>query len=191
MPRPTSLVPTEPVPDLELDTVDGAGFDLADAEPDAFTMVVFYRGHHCPVCAKYLRELDRRLDEFRERGVVVIAASSDDASRARASVDDWRLEALRVGYDLDLEHARRWGLYVSEGIGTTSSGVEEPALFNEPAVYLVRPDGTLYFGSVQTMPFARPDFDQLLRAIDYANAKDYPARGEHVGRATVEPRAAA
>lgn len=191
MTRPTPLIPTEPVPDLELDTVDGAGFDLAESTPDAFTMVVFYRGHHCPICAKYLRELDRALDAFRERGVDVIAVSSDGAARASESVESWRLDELRVGYGLDLEHARRWGLYVSEGIGTTSSGVEEPERFSEPAVYLVRPDGTLYFGSVQTMPFARPDFDQLLRAIDAAQAKSYPARGEYVGLAAAEHREAA
>jgi hypothetical protein len=34
---------------------------------------------------------------------------------------------------------------------------------------------------VQTMPFARPHFDELLAAIDFALAKDYPARGEYAG----------
>jgi len=29
----------------------------------------------------------------------------------------------------------------------TSAGVEEPARFSEPALYLIQPDGTLYFGS--------------------------------------------
>jgi hypothetical protein len=48
-------------------------------------------------------------------------------------------------------------------------------------VYLIRPDGSLYYGAVQTMPFARPHFDELLSAIDFAVAKDYPARGEYTG----------
>jgi nitric oxide reductase subunit B len=63
----------------------------------------------------------------------------------------------------------------------TSIGIEEPALFSEPGVFLVRPDGTLYYGAVQTMPFARPSFQDLLGAIDFAIAKDYPARGEYTG----------
>ena len=50
-----------------------------------------------------------------------------------------------------------------------------------PGLFLVRPDGTLYYGAVQTMPFARPHFDELIGALDFAIAKDYPARGEHVG----------
>jgi hypothetical protein len=45
----------------------------------------------------------------------------------------------------------------------------------------VRPDITLYYGAVQTMPFARPDFTDLLGAIDFALTKDYPARGEYTG----------
>ena len=62
----------------------------------------------------------------------------------------------------------------------TSAGVEEPALFSEPGVFLVKPDGSLYFGAVQTMPFVRPHFDELLAALDFVIAKDYPARGEQV-----------
>jgi hypothetical protein len=57
----------------------------------------------------------------------------------------------------------------------TSTGVEEPARFSEPALYLIRP---LYFGSVQTMPFARPHFSDILPAIDYVLKNNYPARGE-------------
>jgi hypothetical protein len=83
-----------------------------------------------------------------------------------------------VGYGLDLTTARTWGLYVSSGNRKTSAGVEEPARFAEPALYLVRPDGTLYFGSVQTMPFSRPHFADVLTAIDFVQAKNYPARGE-------------
>ena len=42
----------------------------------------------------------------------------------------------------------------------------------------MRPDGTLYFGSVQTMPFTRPHFSDLLTAIDFVVKNKYPARGE-------------
>jgi len=43
------------------------------------------------------------------------------------------------------------------------------------------PDGTLYYGAIQTMPVARPLFSKLLQAIDFSIAKDYPARGEYGG----------
>ena len=88
---------------------------------------------------------------------------------------------LRFGYSLPLTVARKWGLYISSSRGKTSINIEEPPLFSEPGVFLVRPDGTLYYGAVQTMSFARPLFSELLQAIDFAIAKDYPARGEYDG----------
>jgi hypothetical protein len=107
--------------------------------------------------------------------------SSDDADRAQAMADKIKASHLKIGYGLSLKSAREWGLYISASKGKTSIGIEEPALFSEPGVFIVRPDGTLYYGSTQTMPFARPSFQDLLGAIDFAIAKDYPARGEYTG----------
>lgn len=88
---------------------------------------------------------------------------------------------IAFGYDLKLSDAKKWGLYISEGRGKTSIGIEEPAKFSEPGVFIIKADQTLYYGNTQTMPFARPLFKDLLGAIDFAIAKDYPARGEYTG----------
>jgi peroxiredoxin len=173
-----TLFPRKPVPALDVPLVGGGRFDLATETPEHFTLVVFYRGLHCPICNLQLNDLQRKLPEFDKRGVSVIAISSDDEQRAAEAKASWGLDALRLGYGLDLAKAREWGLFVSAGRGKTSVGIEEPAHFSEPALYLVRPDGTLYFGSVQTMPFARPHFADILSAIDFVVGKNYPARGE-------------
>lgn len=141
-------------------------------------MVVFYRGLHCPLCRTYISELDKLLDDFKQRGVNVVAISSDTEERARTTHQTWGVQNLEIGYGLDLEVAQQWGLYISSSRGKTSVGVEEPALFSEPGVFLVRPDGTLYWASVQTMPFARPHFKEVLSALDFVIKADYPARGE-------------
>ena len=172
------IKPRQAVPELKVETIDGGTWTLSEQRPENFTMVVFYRGLHCPICGRYLRDLDRKIGDFAERGVDVIMISTDGEDRARQAKADWKLENITVGYGLDLEAARAWGLYVSGGIGKTSIGVEEPTLFNEPGLFVVRPDGTLYFGTVQTMPFARPNFGEILQALDFVLAKNYPARGE-------------
>lgn len=174
-------IPRQPVPALEVPTLAHGPYTLAGDAPEKFGLVVFYRGLHCPICLKYLLELGRLLPEFDKRGVKVIALSSDTRERAQAMADRLNASALRIGYGLPLAAAREWGLSISTSRGKTSTGVEEPALFAEPGVFLVRPDATLYYGAVQTMPFARPHFDELLAAIDFAIAKDYPARGEYTG----------
>ncbi|RTM14160.1 MAG: AhpC/TSA family protein [Bradyrhizobiaceae bacterium] len=172
------LFPRQPVPLLHVKLVGGGLFDLRSEGPQHFTLVVFYRGLHCPICKTQLRELESKLDEFDKRGVAVVAVSSDTKQRAMQTREAWELSRLRIGYGLDLAAARSWGLFISSGRGMTSAGVEEPERFSEPALYLIRPDGTLYFGSVQTMPFARPHFSDILAAIDYVLKNNYPARGE-------------
>ena len=172
------LMPRRKVPSLEVATVGGGMWDLASSTPEHFTLVVFYRGLHCPICATYLGDLEKKLGEFEKRGVDVVVISSDTEERAEEAKKAWGLDNLTVGYGLTLDKAREWGLYISSSRGKTSTGVLEPDLFSEPALYLVRPDGTLYFGSVQTMPFARPNFREVLGALDFVIAKDYPARGE-------------
>ena len=172
------LMPRKPVPDLAVPTLGGETWRLADAEPERFTLIVFYRGLHCPVCRTYIGELDGLVGDFRERGVTVVAVSSDTEERARETASRWKLENLHIGHSLDLDAARAWGLYISSSRGKTSLGIEEPALFSEPGVFLVRPDGTLYWSAVQTMPFARPHFKEMLAGLDFIIKTDYPARGE-------------
>ncbi len=172
----TPLIPAKPVPALEVATLDGP-WSLVSTGASAFTMLVFYRGYHCPVCKKQLLELKEKLGAFRAAGVEVLAISTDTEERARLARDEWDLGDLKVGHGLSLADARAWGLYLSRSKGTTSTGVEEPRVFNEPGLFLVSPDGTLYASFIQTTPFARPGLDDLLSAIGFVKTKGYPPRG--------------
>lgn len=58
-----------------------------------------------------------------------------------------------------------------------SIGIGEPSLFSEPGVFLIRPDQSVYWLSVQSMPFARPNFAEMVQALDFVIKNDYPARG--------------
>ena len=173
-----ALKPRKPVPALDFDTVGGGRWSLAEQKPQNFTMVVFYRGLHCPQCKKYLTELNGTVGEFDKRGVATVVTSTDARERAEQAKTQWNLPNLTIGYGVSIEKAREWGLYVSTSRGLTSLGIEEPPLFAEPGLFLMKPDGTLYWGSVATMPFARPHFNEIAAAIDFALAKNYPARGE-------------
>ena len=175
------LMPRQKTPDLAVPTLDHGAFDLSAESAERGTVICFYRGLHCPICANYLTELEKRVDDFAERGVATIAISSDGEERTRAMAEKIGAAKLRFGYDLSLEKAREWGLYISTSRGKTSIGIEEPALFSEPGLFMVTPQQTLYYGSVQTMPFVRPHFSELVGALDFAIANDYPARGEYQG----------
>jgi peroxiredoxin len=171
-------MPRQNVPGLRVPTLQGGIWDLGQRRPERFTLLVAYRGFHCAVCQTYLRELERMLPEFATRGIEVFAVSSDTRERAEMSKEKWGLPSLEIGYDLPIPVARAWGLYVSSSRGRATNGVEEPAIFSEPGVFVIRPDQTLYWASVQTMPFSRPHFSEMLQAFDLIHKIDYPARGE-------------
>lgn len=177
MPTKT-LLPRQKVPNISLPLISGESWSLSDEKPQNFSLLVFYRGRHCPVCRSQLSDLKRNLDKFSELGVNVIAISSDTLARASDTHADWKLGDLRLAYGLSLEEARNWGLFISKGIGETSIGIEEPDYFSEPGIFLIRPDQSLYFSMIQTMPFARPQWADVLKAVEVVLKKNYPARGE-------------
>jgi peroxiredoxin len=147
-------------------------FRLADAAPRLFTMLVFNRGLHCPVCRAQLSELDRRFDELAEKGIDVVSISGENESRARQMRGEWKIDKVPLAYGLSESQMREWGLFVSHGINA-----DEPAVFNEPALFLISPNGSVYYESILSMPVGRPRLDDLLGGIDWWTAHDYPARG--------------
>lgn len=108
----------------------------------------------------------------------VVVISGDTRERAERTRTEWGLEGLTLGYGQSVESMRGWGLFVSAGI---KQG--EPELFGEPGLFLIRPDGTVYYQSIQSMPFGRPSFAELLKAVDFVVEHQYPARGEVASRA--------
>jgi alkyl hydroperoxide reductase subunit AhpC len=175
------LVPRQKTPPLALDTVAHGRFDLDSITAERGVVLCFYRGLHCPLCAKYLVELEKQTPAFAERGVETLALSTDGEERVRGMAEKVGAKALRFAYGLPLREARDWGLYISTGRGKTSVGIEEPERFAEPGVFMVQPGRTLYWASVQSMPFVRPNFAEMVQALDFIIEKSYPARGEYTG----------
>lgn len=167
------LIPNASVPDLDLPLTNSARFELSKQHPEAFTMLVFYRGQHCPICKKYLTELGSKLSKFTERGINVVAVSMDSPDRAAVSDEQWATGDLPLAHSMSEAMAREWGLFISQ----KREGSEEPESFSEPGLFLVKPDGSLYFSVVQNAPFTRPDQDDLLDSLAFIMENDYPTRG--------------
>jgi len=148
---------------------------LAGEEPQKLSLLAFYRGSFCPICRVWVAELDRLVPELEQRGVSAIALSCDPKAGAEKAIADWGLKRLRIGYGLDVEDARKAGLYISEGRGLNpSSGQKETMLFTEPGVLLVRPEGELYAAWVQSTPYARVHIAEILTAVDNFVARNLP-----------------
>ena len=167
------LKPGQPVPALDLPLTIEARFELEKQKPENFTMLVFYRGKHCPICRKYLTELGGKLDKFADKGINVFAISMDSPERAAVSHEEWDTHDLPLAHSLSEDKAREYGLYISE----KREGSGEPDVFSEPGLFVVKPDGTFHFAVVQNAPFTRPDLDDLLEGLMFTIEKNYPTRG--------------
>ena len=150
IPAARGVRPTQPAPDLMVPLLRGGSYRLSEQRPRLFTMVVFFRGLHCPVCGAQLSELERRLGELEERGIDVIAVSGETLERTTQLAQEWKLERLNLAYGLTEEQMRVWGLFISRGINEYES-----ALFNEPGLFLISPDNTVYYEFL-SMPVGVP-----------------------------------
>ena len=167
------MKPLEKVPEIKVKTLQGKEWVLSRQKPKRFTLIVFYRGHHCVVCRHYIHDLAIRLPEFEKRGINVIAISSNSKEKALQSQNEWHTENLIIGYDFSVDEAKELGLFISKAMDE-----KEPDFFFEPAIFLISADGTLFSLAVQSIPFARPHFKDILESLDYIIRENYPPRGE-------------
>ena len=168
----STLVPGQSVPALTVPLAGGGEFSLNATAPENFTIVIFYRGLHCPICKGQLTDFRSKLHDFTALGIDVVAVSMNTQELAEQTARDWDVSGMKLGYGLSREQARTWGLYLSSAIRDG-----EPDVFSEPGMAIVRPDGTLYHWSVQTAPFGRAKAAELASVLKFVIENDYPVRG--------------
>ena len=76
------LLPSHPVPNLVIETLDHGPFTLSQSHGPNGTFLVFYRGLHCPICIKQMTAFEAAMDDFAALGVSVLMLSADDEARA-------------------------------------------------------------------------------------------------------------
>jgi len=144
--------------------------------PEKFTIIIAYRGLHCPKCKEQLKNIDPMIPDLKSKGYNLVAVSMDGEDRAKKAVEEWGLKNISVAYDMGLLKAKEWGLFVSD----KREGSEEPARFSEPGLFVVKPDGSLYAEYIQNTPFGRPPMDDIISGLEYVVEHKYPVRGTSV-----------
>lgn len=141
-------------------------------------LVIVYRGKHCPICTRYLGEVNDALEEFDKMGVDVVAVSADTLVRANEQLPALNLN-FPVGYDLSIENMRELGLYIS----APRSKTEADRPFSEPGHFVINAEGMLQFTDVSNAPFARPAIASLIAGLGFIKdpKNEYPIRGTYQG----------
>ncbi len=142
--------------------------------PYDWQLVVVYRGQHCPLCTRYLNELENHLADFHHAGVEVVAVSADSEAQLRLHKQKLSV-SFPVAHGLSLEQMESLGLFISN----PRSEQETDHPFAEPALFVVNERGDLHVVDISNNPFVRPDLKTLLNGINWIRDPDnnYPIRG--------------
>ncbi len=167
----TLLAAGKALPTVSFPLVSGGDTTVGGAK-DRWTLLVVYRGKHCPRCKKYLNQLEAMQKDWNDAGIDVVVVSADRKEKAEADVAEFGW-TFPVGYDLAEADMRKLGLYVSDPL----SPEETDRRFAEPGIYVIKPDGVVQIVAVSNGPAARPDLVELLDGSIFNIKNDRPARG--------------
>lgn len=166
----------KPVPGSHLNVMSfpklGGGELTVGGRRENWTLLVVYRGKHCPRCKKYLNILDAMAADWAAAGFDIAVVSADPIEKAQADQEEfgWKFE---LGYDLTEPQMAQLGLYVTDPLSPN----ETDRRFAEPGTYVIRPDGSLLLIAISNGPSARPDLVELLDGMIFTKENDRPPRG--------------
>lgn len=162
-------------PTLTATLLDGSTVTLGKPQGDATWQAVFvYRGRHCPLCTKYLNELETYKQAFADAGVDILAVSAD--SKEQLEEHSQRLViSFPIAYGLTETQLKQLGVYIS----LPRSDMETDHNFAEPGLFVVNEKGQLHVVDISNNPFVRPELGALTRGLAWIRDPNnhYPIRG--------------
>ncbi|MBX2835352.1 MAG: redoxin domain-containing protein [Gammaproteobacteria bacterium] len=159
------------LPVFDVQTPNGGSITLGTST-GRWHLLVVYRGKHCGRCKPYLNQIESMQDRWKAAGFDITAISADTAEKANTDINEFGW-SFPIGCELDEATMHKLGLYVSDPLTPD----ETDRRFAEPAVFCLRPDGTVQIAAISNGPSARPDLEALLDGMVFTIENDKPARG--------------
>ncbi|CAM4168655.1 redoxin domain-containing protein [Vibrio agarivorans] len=162
-------------PSLTATLLDGSSVTLGKPRKDATWQAVFvYRGKHCPLCTKYLNEIESYKQAFADAGVDILAVSGDSKSQLEQHSEKLDV-SFPLAYGLSEEQMKTLGVYIS----LPRSEQETDHNFAEPGLFVVNEKGQLHVVDISNNPFVRPELGALTRGLAWIRDPNnhYPIRG--------------
>ena len=156
-----SRAPLDRAPDFTLSDHLGSPFRLHDRLGGPL-LVVFFRGHWCPYCRRYLGKLRDHWPRLRERGARVVAISPEPPATSRVLVTQLGLP-FPVLSDADGR--------VIDAFGTRNGFASARAVLPHPSVFLVDCDGVVRAHSVDRNYKKRTTVRTILGWLDEVGAR--------------------
>jgi peroxiredoxin len=164
-------------PVIELTDSHGEKISVASPHSGAdWHMLVVYRGKHCPMCTRYLNEIEKKQAKFLELGISITAVSADSLQQLSEHQQQLNV-SYPLAYGLTIEQMQQLGLYIS----APRSAQETDHVFAEPGLFIINEKNELQVIDISNGPFVRPEIDVLLAGLDFIRnpQNNYPIRGTY------------
>lgn len=162
-------------PVINATLIDGSQVTLGQPKNDMTWQAVFiYRGKHCPLCTKYLNEIESYKQAFSNAGVDILAVSADSKHQLEEQLEKLNI-SFPIAYGLKEEQLKELGVYIS----IPRSEQETDHNFAEPGLFVVNEKGELHVVDISNNPFVRPELGALTNGLAWIRnpENNYPIRG--------------
>lgn len=169
------LHPGSPFPTISALLPGGKPVDLKTPLANCdWKIVVVYRGKHCPMCTRYLNQLETHKQALADIGVDMIAVSADNEQQLKAHSKELQV-SFPLAYGLTQEQMQQLGLFISQ----PRSELETDHNFPEPGLFVINDQGAIQVIDISNNPFVRPDLETLVNGLKWIRNPDnnYPIRG--------------
>ncbi len=164
-------------PELNATLLSGEQVALGNPQNGAdWQLVVVYRGRHCPLCTRYLNQLEDYKEALLATGVDLIAISGDSKTQLESHLEQLDV-SFPIAYGLTVTQMQNLGLYISD----PRSPQETDHSFAEPGLFVVNSEGKIQVIDISNNPFVRPELQTLVNGLAWIRNPDnnYPVRGMH------------
>jgi peroxiredoxin len=153
----SSALELQLAPPFELNESRGGVVRLADLLARGPVVIVFYRGHWCPYCRRYLGKLQANQPRFLERRVSLVAISPEPPGTSARLADE-----LNLSFPLLCDAAGE----VMDSYGARNRLTSARTVMPHPAVFVVDPSGNVRFRSVDRNYKRRTTMHAIFAALD-------------------------
>lgn len=155
-----------PAPEFELPDHAGNTVRLHTRLAPAGVVVVFFRGHWCPYCRRYLGKLQSHLARIQAGGAQLLAVSPEPPATSAALVAELGL-GFPVVSDADGQVINRYG--------TRNGYMGGGSVLPHPSVFVLDGEGIVRFRSIDRNFKKRTTVRTILVALDEIAAGRTPA----------------
>jgi len=159
-------------PDFKAKDQNGNEVRLKDLLKKGKVVLVFYRGHWCPHCNKYLKKLEDSLQLIKDKGAVLVAVTPEQPEGIAKTIEktsaDYSIlhdEGLKImkAYEVEFEVPENTlTRYRNTGIKLNENNGKNGSYLPVPATYIIDKESNITYRFFQTDYKKRPSVKEIL-----------------------------